>query len=398
MPSHTERAKKTFLYDCIRGPFNNIVYTGLMTLAILIAIRFHHAPSWIKSLIASGESIGRLITPLILYIGLLIKVPTARLASIYMLLTGIFLVVVAFAPTTLIYASAMIMVYIFFTQPPQMMLHIYAHNYTDKERGGRVSNMFVISLIIGIISSFLFGKGLDSNIENYRLQFLIMAAASVISAYFLTKIPSIPLEKTASGNVWQNISLVWKDKLFGLMILGYILLGIGTSMVVPIRIEFMANPKYGINASNLNITLINVVIQGASMILSTRIWGYIFDRCHFITTRLLVNACFIISFLTFFLSNNLYFMAASVAFNGFALAGGMIVWSLWVTKIAPKEISPAYMSTHVSFSGFKGLIAPTIAYGLLSITNPLTVGISAAILMLLSSLIFFALRKDSRIK
>ena len=398
MLSQGERAKKTFLYDCIRGPFNNIVYTGLMTLGILIAIRYHSAPAWVKSLISSADSIGRLITPITLYIGLRVGLPTARLASIYMVLTGIMLIGVALAPSALMYAVSIVFAYILFTQPPQLMLHIYSHNYTDKDRGGLVSTMFVISITIGIICSFLFGKGLDNDIENYHMQFLVMAAAAVVSAYFLKKVPSIPLEKTASGNAWQNISLVWKDKLFGLMILGYVLLGIGTSMVVPIRVEFMADPKYNINASNLNITLINVVIQGVSMILSVRIWGYIFDRFNFITTRLLVNLCFIISFLTFFLSTNLYIMAASVVFNGFALGGGMIIWSLWVTKIAPKEVSTAYMSAHVSTSGLKGLVSPAIAYGLLALTNPLTVGVTAAVLMLVSCAIFFALRNNLRIK
>lgn len=398
MPKYLERARKTYIYDCIRGPFNMIVYTGLMTLAILIAIRYHEAPNWVKSIISSAESVGRLIMPITLYLGFRSALPTARLASIYMLATGLFLLITGFAPDLLIYTVAIVLAYILFAQPLQLMLQIYSKNYSSDERGSKVSTMFVLSLIIGTISSRFFGKWLDIDIEHYQWQFVILAIAAVLSALFLLRIPSTPLDKEASGNPWQNFSLVWKNKLFGWMILGYMILGVGTAMTVPIRIEYMANPLYGINASNLNITIINVVIPAISMIVSTKIWGIIFDRAHFITTRLLVNACFIISFLTFFLSTNIIMLGFSAIMEGCAKAGGMIVWNLWVTKIVPNERVPAYMSAHSCTSGLKGLLAPSLGYTILSFHTPLAVGLTATLLMLLSCAMFYAVRKNPQIK
>lgn len=398
MLTQAERARKTYLYDCIRGPFNSIVYTGLMTLALLIAIRYHEAPNWVKSIICSGESLGRAITPITLYLGFLSTFRTARLASIYMIATGFFLLVAAFASNLLLYTIGIVIAYILFAQPLQLMLQIYSKNYVADERGSRVSTMFVISLIVGSLSAHLFGKWLDIDLSHFQWQFVILAASAMLSGYFLGKIPSIPLDSDACGNPWQNFSLIWKDKLFGWMIIAYIILGIGTAMVIPIKIEYMANPEFKINASNLNITLINVIIPSISMIVSTKLWGYIFDKINFIKTRLLVNACFIASFLTFFASTNMIVLGISSILNGIALSGGMLIWSLWVTKVAPNEKVPAYMSAHSATSGLKGLIAPITGYGILSCKDPMAVGIVATILMLFSCAMFYVVRNNPQIK
>ena len=231
-------------------------------MAILIAIRYHQAPDWVKSIIASGESIGRLLTPIGLYIGFRIAAPTARVSAIYMTLTALLLGISALAPSLFIYTISIILSYIFFAQSPHLMLHIYSQNYTAKDRGTRVSTMFVLSTAIGSLFSFLIGKSLDIHFEFYKYQFAIMALCGLACSWVLTKIPSTPLEPKEAGNPWANISLLWKDKLFGYLTIGYIILGLGNSMVIPIRIEYMVNNEYAINASNLEITLINVVIPG----------------------------------------------------------------------------------------------------------------------------------------
>lgn len=398
MLNQHERARKTYIYDCLRGPFNSIVYSGLLTLALLIAIRYHEAPNWVKCIINTGESLGRAITPITLYFGLKLALPSARLASFYMLVTGIFLFVTAFASSLFIYTVAIIITYILFAQPLQFMLHIYSQNYTADERGTRVSTMFAISLIVGGVFAQFFAKWLDIDIRHFEWQFAILGISAIISGLFLIKIPSTPLSPQASGSPWQNFSLIWKDRLFGWMIIAYMILGVGTAMVVPIKIEYMANPKFEINASNFNITLINVIIPSISMIIGTKTWGYIFDKINFIKTRLLINFCFIASFLTFFTSKNLMMLGISSTLNGLALSGGMLIWNLWVTKIAPNEKVAAYMSAHSATSGLKGLIAPAVGYTVLSYRDPLTVGIIAAILMFISCLMFYAVRSNPQIK
>lgn len=391
-------SKKTYLYDCIRGPFNGIIYTGFMTLALLISIRHFEAPTWIKSCIASADSVGRFITPLTLSFGLWLGLPTAKLALRYMLAIAGLLLIAGLATNIWCYALAMFLAYILFAQPPQLMVHVYSQNYPKDTRGSRVSTMFVLSTLVGIISSKLFGYWLDIDITNYKYELFFMAACAIMCAWTLKHIPSQPFSSESSGKPIQNFSLVFKDKLFGWMVLGYFILGIGNAMVIPIRIEYMANVEYEINASNSAITIINVVIPGLSIVLSTKVWGLIFDKINFITTRLLINTCFILSYLAFFATKSLTILGLSQAINGFAVAGGMIVWNLWVTKIAPKERVPAYMSAHSSCSGIRGMIAPAIAYTILQGTSPQAVGYLGSILMIISSGMFAILWNNKRIK
>ena len=91
-------------------------------------------------------------------------------------------------------------------------------------------------------------------------------------------------------------------------------------------------------------------------------------------------------------------LGVSSVLNGFALSGGMIIWSLWVTKIAPNDKVPAYMSAHSAASGLKGLIAPTAGYAVLSFKDPMAVGMTAAGLMVLSCIMFFVVRNNPQIK
>lgn len=296
------------------------------------------------------------------------------------------------------YAICIILAYVLFAQPPKLMLHIYSTNYPKKTRGSLVSTMFVYSTFVGIIFSTCFGKLLDVDLSYYQQVLFVMAGCAIICSIALKYIPSKPLCNESSGNPIQNFSIAFKDKLFGWMVLGYFILGIGNAMIIPVRIEYMANYEYGINASNIAITIVNVVIPGLSMTLSTKIWGIIFDRIHFIKTRLLINACFILSYLIFFSTQNITVLAISQAINGFAVAGGMIAWTLWVTKIAPEKKVTAYMSSHVSISGIRGIIAPSIAYALLAKYPPQVVGYTGALLMLISCGMFAILWKDKRIQ
>ena len=54
-----------------------------------------------------------------------------------------------------------------------------------------------------------------------------------------------------------------------------------------------------------------------------------------------------------------------MAFWGMANAGGNVTWALWVTKLADKHAVAEYMSVHTFLTGVRGLIAPSLAFGLI---------------------------------
>ena len=171
-----------------------------------------------------------------------------------------------------------------------------------------------------------------------------MTIAALLTAWILYGIPSEPLSTKNVGNPWQNLSLVWKDRFFGYLLSSWMLLGLGNLIALPIRVEYLANPNYGIDASNKTIAVLMIShIPFAARMLSTHIWGRFFDRLHFVTTRNLLNLCFFISIGLFFFTTNLTLLGV-MAFQGIAMGGGKS--SDRVTKIAPPENSLLHEHPH----------------------------------------------------
>lgn len=386
-----ETAAITYKFDCLRGAFEGIIFSGLMTFGLLIAIREFSAPAWIKSFLSINT--GRLLAPVLLIIAYRWRKRISAICGLMLLLTSLSLVLTAAATNVIIYSLGLFMAYIFFAQPPGLMIQVYSRNYTSKERGNRVSSIFVLSTTLGALFAEFGGKWLDVDIQHFRFLFLIMALSGLISAWSLNKIPSEPLIKleTDDSHFWRNIKLIWRDKLFGWLLLAFSLLAMGNSIAVPIRIEYLAQEQYGINASNEIIALLIYVVPAMLIIISIKVWGFLFDRLRFITTRILSNICFILSIIFFFNTQDIYCLLLSSALSGVAVAGHIVMWHLWVTKIAPKHKVAAYMSIHTAVSGFKGFIAPFIGYYLLHKTNPIFVGnicmglfIAASIMLLMA--------------
>ncbi|OIO58979.1 MAG: hypothetical protein COZ46_05480 [Verrucomicrobia bacterium CG_4_10_14_3_um_filter_43_23] len=398
MYSHSEKARVTYKYDCIRGAFEGVIFSGLMTFGLLIAIREFGAPAWIKSFLSING--GRLITPLFLILGYRSCLAASRVCSLVLLATALFLFLVPFSHSLWFYAICVFMAYIFFAQPPPMMIQVYSQNYTPKERGSRVSSIFVLSTTFGAIFADFGGKLLDADFSNFRILFIIMAICGLIASWSLNKIPSEPLVKTETddSNFWRNLKLAWKDKLFGWLLLAFILLTLGNSIAMPVRIEYLAQEKYGIDASNEIIALLVYGVPAILIILTIKLWGFIFDYLRFVTTRILSNICFIASFIMFFSTEDIYWLVVASILNGIGVAGHIVMWHLWVTKIAPKHKVAAYMTVHTSLSGFKGILAPFIGYYLLHITTPLVVSYICVALFALSCLMLACVWNQERIR
>jgi predicted MFS family arabinose efflux permease len=225
-----------------------------------------------------------------------------------------------------------------------------------------------------------------------------MLVACAIAAIACAKIPSSPLSREHIGNPWQNFSLIWKDRFFGFLLGSWMLLGLGNLIALPVRVDYLANPAYGVNASNTTIAMLMLVVPATGRILSTKIWGYYFDRLHFVTTRNLLNACFLASIGLFFFTTNLYILALAMVFQGLAFGGGKIFWSLWVTKIAPEEKASSYMSIHMALTGLRGTLAPFVGYAILSRSTPASVAIIGMFLICVSTILFELVRGHERLR
>ena len=396
--SRSELASETYRKDLLRAPFAGILEAGWATFALVVAIRYFDASDTYKAFIAGAAPIGFLLTPLTLYLAANLRATPSRACTFLFALAAFLLVGASLAQSLFFFTLFVVMSQVAAVQQGPLMLQIYTSNYASTERGERMTWPFVLTALFSIGFAFLGGRILDQKIGVYHWIFISMALAAVISAAACVKIPSRQLSRKHVGNPWQNFRLIWEDRLFGFLLGSWMLLGLGNLIALPIRVEYLADPAYGVDASNTSIAILMLVVPSIARILSTKMWGHFFDRLHFVTTRNLLNIFFLASIACFFFTTNIYILALAMAFQGMAFGGGRIFWSLWVTKIAPEEKASSYMSIHMALTGLRGTLAPFIGYAILSRSTPSSVGIAGMILILVSIVLFELVRGHTRLR
>jgi MFS family permease len=397
LKSASAAAEATFVREKLRGPFMGILEAGWQAVPLLVAIRYFDAPETIKAFIAGAGPIGFLLTPLTLYLAACSRAKPSLIGALLFVLAGILIAGAGLAQSLLTFALCIIASQMISVQSGPLMVQVYTTNYPADQRGQRVATPLVLIALGAIVFSWMTGELLDLDIANYRWIFAIMTAAALLSAAILQGIPSSPLSTQNVGNPWQNFSLVWKDRFFGYLLFSWMLLGLGNLIALPIRLEYLANPDYGIDASNKTIAILMILVPFAARMASTHLWGRLFDRMHFVTTRNLLNLCFLTSIGLFFFTTNLILLGVAMAFQGIAMGGGKIFWGLWVTKIAPPEKTSSYMSIHMALTGLRGTLAPFIGYWILSGGRPETVALVGMALVAAAIVLFEQIRRHPRL-
>ena len=392
------KATATYRNDLLRAPLTGILEAGWATFALVIAIRYFEASETHKAFIAGAAPMGFLITPITLYLAASVRARPSFSCTFVLATATLLLLGASIVESLLFFTLFAVLSQVSAVQQGPLMLQIYTENYTRAERGSRMSWPFILTALFSIGFALAGGRLLDLKIEAYHWIFGIMVVACGISAVACARIPSSPLSRNNIGNPWQSFSLIWKDRFFGFILGCWMLLGMGNLIALPVRIEYLANPKFGVNASNTTIAVLMLVVPAVARVLSTRMWGRFFDRLHFVTTRNLLNLFFLASIGFFFFTTNIYVLGLAMALQGLAFGGGKIFWSLWVTKIAPEEKASSYMSIHMALTGLRGSLAPFIGYAILSRSNPACVAIIGMILIVASIMLFELIRGHKRLR
>jgi MFS family permease len=149
------------------------------------------------------------------------------------------------------------------------------------------------------------------------------------------------------------------------------LMGFANLMILPLRVEYLANPRHGVTwdgrlLTTAQIALLIGVIPNLARLAVSPVWGWLFDRMNFFVLRILLNAGFALGMLSFFGGNHIGWLVAGAVIYGVSNGGGDVAWSLWVTKFAPPERMADYMSVHTFFTGLRGVIAPLVAFQLIA--------------------------------
>ena len=395
--SKTKIAKKTFIFDNLRCFFAGLVEAGFKNFALVIAIRIFNAPIFAKSVIASAMGIGFFITPISqAFAARAKKMTTMQISAAYMISVALSLVLSTLARSYIEYLFTMLLAIILFRQPISLIEDVYGQNYSLKERGSRISFSLMILPLSTLILSPVFGKFLDKGTQYYKLILFAFALAAIGEAISFMQIPARVLPAQNKKSIFSNFGLMFSDKLFGIMLMLWTISGIANRMVSPLKTEYLINPKYNINASNYFEAMACVTIPCAFRFLSSPAWGKIFDKNKLITSLVALNVISAFSYILFFNTKSQNIILVASILDGVVYGGKEIMWSLWITKIAPIDKFSAYMSINVAISGLRGIIAPYIGYSLSQHLSLQQISIAASVMVLLSTFGFLSLNQHQR--
>jgi MFS family permease len=175
-------------------------------------------------------------------------------------------------------------------------------------------------------------------------------------------------------------------------------MGFANLMMLPLRVEYLANPKYHQSLDVKTIALLVGVIPNIVRLIMSPLWGWLFDKLNFFALRVILNLGFAIGILSFFTSNSFTGLLLAAIVFGISNSGGDVAWGLWVTKFAPPEHVADYMSVHTFFTGIRGVLAPIVAFQLAAADVPINTIAYCCIgmIILASVLLLFEIKSGNR--
>jgi MFS family permease len=222
-----------------------------------------------------------------------------------------------------------------------------------------------------------------------------MSGVALVCSITLFFIPSSRQLNVGAPRIFGGLSYVIKDSMFGKMLFGWMLMGLGVIMTIPLRIEYMAG-KQGVGISNEQIAMI-VILYSFAGIITSYWWGKLFDRMPFVPYRISLNLFLLFSVFVFFNSNSMIGLLIGSVLAGIANGGASIAWSLWVTKLAPVGLESEYMGAHVFMTGLRGFLAPFLGYAVLGQLGFQGVSYVSCGLILCSLIVFLTALKSKRL-
>ena len=358
--------------------------------SVLVTIALIHfdAPGLVKGVVAAANGVGMLATPLITSLarrsGRPVVVPLAVLSFIGTL--GFLAAATGALPMYVV--GSVIGIAMVNSMYPLMTVS-YERNFPPGELGKRVGWGLAVKVLVSALAGLAMGEYLNAEPDHWWVVILAGAVASATLIWLNLRVPSEPLARVPGvrNTAWPHFHLLAEDKRLRLTLTAWMLMGFGNLMLLPLRVEYLANSRYGINADAAKIVVLTVVVPSIVRLLSMPLFGMVFDRLSFFASRILVNLLFALYVAAFFTGTSTSSLVVGSVLLGIGSAGGDLMWSLWVTKFAPAGRTADYMGLHTFFTGIRAVLAPIAGFAVLGHVPLGTVALLAAGLMLAASFV-----------
>ncbi len=374
-----DRTLRTYRYERWRAVSAGILESAATTFLLLIAVRAYSAGPLSKALIASGGSAGLIIAPWVVTRVEALGWPVSSAAARLSVLGALGFLLAGLVPWLPVYVLGCAIALATSGATVPFLTQMYQENYPQHERGRRFARTIMVRIAAAAIFSDLAGRGLSGHIERYRVLLVVFVAASGFAAFCLARCPTQRLAASDGTHPFRALRFFREDRLFRQTIIAWMFLGSAMLMMSPMRVEYLANPKYGVTLNGQILTagmvaLLTSVIPNIARLILNPLWGHLFDRMNFFKLRIVLNLGFALGILSFFSGGSLAGLVAGAVFFGISNAGADVAWSLWVTKFAPPERVADYMSVHTFFTGVRGVFAPAVAFYAVSGIDPSVLG------------------------
>lgn len=387
--SNDALVRRTFRLDSGRSLFQGVSESFGRTFFLLIALKQFDAPPGAKSLIAGAGGIGMLLSPMLVSKVIRKRWRVSTVGSVIVGLGGITLMLPLVVHDLRVYVVAAMIALAMADLVTVLMAPIYAANYPLSRRGQLVGRSIVVRVASAAVVGAVVGRFLKGDIRRWPYVVALGCLAWIAQATFLRKIPSdsLPLVANDRSAIRRRLHLLKTDSILRNTLLSWMFIGFANLMTIPLRVEYLGNPKYGVSADTAKVALLTVTIPAIVRLLLTPLFGWIFDRMNFFGLRITINIAFGISIGSFFATRStIGLVAASIAF-GIGIAGGDVLWSLWATKFAPPDQVADYMALHTFTTGMRAVVAPFIGFWLVGNFPARNVGIVCMLMTVVGSMV-----------
>lgn len=382
----SEIATRTLTLERYRAVMLGIFESAPM-IVLLVIVRWFDGTPADKSVVAAAVHAGLLFAPLVLFVRRRLNLSAPRSMSFLHVAAALMMALAAIAWEKKLFTIGAALAITLQSASVPLLTGIYAANIPATLRGRYFSQYSTIRMATSIAFATAAGWAISGRLQAYPLLLAGYVVVLAVAAWLVGRIPASAESKESVRPMLACFALLKSDPILRETTIAWNLLGFGNLMMIPLRVEYLANGRYGLQLSEIDVALLVSTIPNVARLLSTGMWGRAFDAMNFFSLRMALNLSFVLGTLSFFATGSWVLLAASSAFLGFTTAGGDVAWNLWVTKFAPPEKVPDYMAVHTFFTGVRGIAAPCVGFFLLQYASIQTLSWISAVLMFSSVLV-----------
>lgn len=381
-----EIKQKTYRADLWRGGFEGVLSAGAQTFALFIAIRIYDASEWTKSIIAAAPFMGMFASLLLVHYVSGSGLRKSVAGAVPSLITGVCLLAAAWAHSVELFALLVVTGYVCRSALLPFLTSIYGDNYPATERGKYFSRSLILTVGMAALAGYAGSSLLEIDLGYWPWILTALGLCGLGKAWAIFAMPSRAIEDNQHAHPLGNLKYIVHDRSFGYVLFTWFIMGFANLWTLPLRVDYIASPEYGIAGSPLLVALLITVIPETMRMLFIPFWAQLFDRMNFVVLRMVLNLFFAAGVGLFFISSSPVIIGLGSALIGITFAGGSIAWSLWVTKYAPPGKTAAYMSVHVCLTGVRGTLGPMAGYWVAGLIGPMQTGLVSSALMVVATI------------